>query len=80
MLEKIKSNEPLYRALRTFIQAFVSSFLVTCGANNFEKIDKNAIVSLIISALASGISAVMNIKKTEVEDVIENPEKEEDID
>lgn len=56
------------RALRTFIQAFISFILV-----NYTMIDvtgdrsaiKQAVIGLLISALAAGISAVMNLEGKE---------------
>lgn len=56
------------RALRTFIQAFISFILV-----NYTMIDvtgdksaiKQAVIGLLISAVAAGISAVMNLEGKE---------------
>lgn len=56
------------RALRTFIQAFISFIVV-----NYTMIDvtgdrsaiKQAVIGLLISALAAGISAVMNLEGKE---------------
>jgi hypothetical protein len=79
MLEKIKSNEPLYRAIRTFIQAFIAFFLTQICTTGFENLNKKAILTLIGSSLSAGISAVMNIKKNVKEDVSDNPETEEEI-
>ena len=56
------------RALRTFIQAFISFIVV-----NYTMIDvtgdrsaiKQAVIGLLISAVAAGISAVMNLEEKE---------------
>ena len=56
------------RALRTFIQAFISFILV-----NYTMIDvtgdrsaiKQAVIGLLISAVAAGLSAVMNLEGKE---------------
>lgn len=48
----------LIRALKTFIQGFLSSLVVFInGTQNF---DKKLLISALIGALAGGISAVMN--------------------
>lgn len=56
------------RAFRTFIQAFISFIVV-----NYTMIDvtgdrsaiKQAVIGLLISAVAAGISAVMNLEGKE---------------
>lgn len=63
MIQKIKSNEPLYRALRTFIQAVVGYLTAQVMVTGFDNFDKKAIITLIASAISAGISAVMNLNK-----------------
>lgn len=54
------------RALRTFIQAFISYIVV-----NYTIVDvtgdknaiKQAVIGLLIAAIAAGFSAVMNLEK-----------------
>ena len=68
-LKKIINKEWLYRALRTFIQAFLGSVVViapTIDYSSSKEVLKGALISLLISAISSGISAVMNMKKGEV--------------
>lgn len=48
----------LIRALKTFIQGFLASFLV--NTNNLSNFDKTVLKSALIGALAGGISALMN--------------------
>lgn len=50
------------RGLRTFLQAFVSSIAITFSAYSVTDLDslKSVAMSGLISALAGGISAVMN--------------------
>ncbi len=53
------------RALRTFIQTAVGYIAVNIAAVNFSEtsITKTAVIGLCVSAVASGIAAVMNIKE-----------------
>ena len=65
LLEKIKQNEPIYRALRTFVQVAVGSVLSALSVNAYElvagdKLNKAAIVSILTAAIATGLSAAMN--------------------
>lgn len=63
LIEKIKANEPLYRALRTFIQAFIGAVTSTLAVTGFDNLTKKALISLLGSALASAVAAVMNMNK-----------------
>ena len=74
MVEKIKANEPLYRALRTFLQTFLGTFASALVVSGTEDLTKKTIITLIGSALASALSAVMNMSKEE------NPESVEEVD
>ena len=58
-LNKIKQKEWLYRAISTFFQSFfgfLATSIVYADLTSFS-----VIRSLLISAIASGISAVMNL-------------------
>lgn len=52
-------REPVKRALRTFIQAAAGFVVVNAVSLDFSA--KNAVKGFIISAIAAGIAAVMNI-------------------
>ena len=54
--EKIK--DILIRALKTFIQGFLGSLAITLP--NSDLMSEGVLKSLLIGALAGGISAVMN--------------------
>lgn len=49
------------RKFRTFIQTFISTILVYFTSTTIFDMDINAIVCLIISAIATGLSAIMPI-------------------
>ena len=49
----------IIRALKTFLQGFIASFLVSTG--NLSNLDKTVLKSALIGAIAGGISAVMNL-------------------
>ena len=49
----------LIRALKTFIQGFLGALAVTLPSSDFSNTE--VIKSLLIGALAGGISAVMNL-------------------
>ena len=49
----------LVRALKTFIQGFLGALAVTLPSSDFS--DSKVLKSLIIGAVAGGISAVMNL-------------------
>lgn len=57
-MKKIKSKwkDIALRALKTFLQAFLASFTIDAATLGDTKLLK----SVLISALAAGISAVMN--------------------
>lgn len=52
-------KDVLNRALKTFIQAFLSSMIVSI--NNATRVDETMIKSAILGAIAAGISALMNM-------------------
>ena len=62
----IFTKKTLYRALRTFLQsalAYVAVNLTLIDFANDESVVRSALIGLATSAIASGISAVMNLEK-----------------
>lgn len=49
----------LIRAVKTFIQGFLGALAVTLPSSDFS--DMSVVKSLLIGAVAGGISAVMNL-------------------
>ena len=49
----------LIRALKTFVQGFLGALAVTLPSSDFS--DMSVVKSLLIGAIAGGISAVMNL-------------------
>ncbi len=49
----------LVRAVKTFVQGFLGALAVTLPSSDFS--DSKVLKSLIIGAVAGGISAVMNL-------------------
>lgn len=68
MINYIRENEWLYRSLRTFFQAFVSTVCAQLMLGSEMQFDKKLIFSVITSSFAAGLSAVMNTKKQEGSD------------
>lgn len=58
MIRKIINNDIFRRAVKTFLQSFLASLVVFL--NNYTTLDKKVVISALIGALASGLSAVMN--------------------
>ena len=58
LLKKIINNDIFRRAVKTFMQAFLGSFMLSM--NNLSSIDENVLKSALIGAISSGICAVMN--------------------
>lgn len=61
------TKETLYRAGRTFLQAALAYILVNVVCIDFasgKEAVKSALVGLGVSALAAGISAVMNLERS----------------
>lgn len=54
-LKKIWNN----RKFRTFLQTMTSTIITYFMATNIFEIDNKAIISLIITAIATGLSAIM---------------------
>lgn len=57
-MKKLLKNDIIKRALKTFIQGFLGSFVFFL--NNNTTIDEKLLKSAFIGALASGFSALMN--------------------
>lgn len=60
------TKETLRRALRTFLQAVISYIAVNLCVVDFNaesEVFTSALIGLGVSALAAGISAVMNLEK-----------------
>lgn len=51
------------RALRTFIQAFSGVIATQLVTYQGQELTKTVVISLVASAVASGISAVMNLNE-----------------
>ncbi len=69
LTDYIREKEWLYRALRTFFQAFVSSLAAQLMMRTDADFDKKVIFSVVVSSLAAGIAAVMNADKKEGEEI-----------
>ena len=54
-LKKIWNN----RKFRTFLQTIISTIATYFMATNIFEIDNKAVISLIITAIATGLSAIM---------------------
>lgn len=60
------TKETIRRALRTFCQTAIGHIAVNVTVIDFtdgKEVMKSAIIGLLISAIASGISAVMNLEE-----------------
>lgn len=62
-MKKFLKREPVKRGLRTFIQAVAGYIVVNVVTLDFSS--NNAVKGFIIAAIAAGIAAAMNIKKTD---------------
>lgn len=62
-MKELLKKEPVRRGLRTFLQAAAGYILVNAAALDLS-VD-NALKGLIISAIAAGIAAVMNLEGTQ---------------
>lgn len=61
-------KEPVKRAIRTFGQAAVGYIIANIAVVDFSSgkdVAKSALIGLGVSAVAAGISAVMNLQKKE---------------
>lgn len=58
-MKRINWKDILIRCIKTFIQAITAYLAVSISTTDFT--DKEAVRALIIGAIASGVSALMNI-------------------
>lgn len=63
MWKKIKSNERLYRSLRTFGQAFIGYIATAIVATTAGADFKTILTGALAPAIATAIAAVMNSNK-----------------
>lgn len=61
------TQETLKRALRTFFQTAIAYVAVNIAVVDFTQKEaaKSAVIGLIVSAVAAGIAAAMNLEKDE---------------
>ncbi len=60
MREYIKSRPWLYRGIRTFFQAFLSTFAGQILLVQQGGLDEKLIFSVLVSSMAAGLAALMN--------------------
>lgn len=60
MIEFIKSRPWLYRGLRTFFQAFLSTLAGQMLLVDQGEINEKLMFSVLVSSMAAGLSALMN--------------------
>lgn len=65
-MKKILKNPVLVRAVKTFLQSFIG-YIAGIGLYGFDFDNKSVLVGVLISALASGLSALMNVNWGELE-------------
>ena len=71
------TKETLRRAWRTFIQTAISYIAINVCIVDFtagKEVITSALLGLAISAVSSGIAAVMNLENTETNSDVELPE------
>ena len=61
------TKETLRRALRTFLQAALAYFAVNIAVVDFseKEVLESAVVGIVVSAVAAGLAAVMNLERKE---------------
>lgn len=65
------TKETLRRALRTLLQTAISYIAVNIVVVDWSadrEVLNSAVIGLVVSAIAAGIAAVMNLEKKEVEE------------
>ena len=64
------TKETAKRMLRTFVQAFLGYVVANLAFFDFtdDTIGKRAVIGFVLSAVAAGIAAVMNLTKEETND------------
>lgn len=63
-MKEFLNKEPVKRAIRTFLQAAAGYIMVNAATLDFST--KNAVKGFIISSIAAGIAAAMNIERKEL--------------
>lgn len=64
MIEFIKSRPWLYRGLRTFFQAFLSTFAGQILLVEQGEINEKFIFSVLVSSMAAGLAGLMNANES----------------
>lgn len=70
MREYIKSRPWLYRAIRTFFQAFLSTFAGQILLVQQGGLDEKLIFSVLVSSMAAGLAALMNTGSESSDNII----------
>ncbi len=65
MVAYIKARPWLYRGLRTFLQAFLSTLAGQLLLVESGEINEKLIFSLLVSSMAAGLAALMNVDVSE---------------
>ena len=61
MTNYIKERPWLYRGLRTFFQAFIGTVAAQLVVASESEFNQKILLSVLVSALAAGLAAVMNL-------------------
>ena len=61
MANYIKERPWLYRGLRTFFQAFIGTVAAQLVVASESELNQKILLSVLVSALAAGLAAVMNL-------------------
>ena len=61
MANYIKERPWLYRGLRTFFQAFIGTIAAQLVVASESELNQKILLSVLVSALAAGLAAVMNL-------------------
>ena len=73
-MNKKITKESLRRAFRTFLQTAIAYIAVNISVVDFTAgtdVIKSALMGLIVSAVAAGIAALMNMEPKELEEAVE---------
>jgi hypothetical protein len=73
-MKKKITKESLRRAFRTFLQTAIAYIAVNISVVDFtagNDVVKSALMGLIVSAIAAGIAAIMNMEPKELEATVE---------
>ena len=58
-MKKLLKNNIIERAYKTFLQVFLASLIMSL--NNVTRVDETLLKSALLGAIASGLSALMNL-------------------